>query len=266
MKASAMKPLFIALSLALAAGAHSATPAAMVERVNALNALLAEQWQWNLKEQPEFATILGDDRYNDKWSDISLAHAQQQKLDTQAFLKRFRAIDTSGFGEQDRLNQQLMVRQLQDAIRATDLKLFEMPVDQFNGIQILLPQFVSAIPFDSTKHYEDYIARLDQVPALLDTLVDVLKQGEKDGLMPPRFLLEKVVGQCKAIGDPAGESSAFGQPVAKFADGIPAADRKRLHDAVIAAVDGKVRPAYRKLADFIANDYAPKGRAEPGLW
>ncbi len=266
MNKHSIKPLFLAVSMALFATAHAAPAADVGARVKALNALLAEQWEWNLKESPEFATILGDDRYNDKWTDISLAHTQQQKRDTEAFLKRFKAIDTTGFSEQDRLNQELMVRQLQDNIRATDLKLYEMPVDQFNGVHILLPQFVSAMPFDSTKHYEDYIARLNQVPMLLDTLIDVLKQGEKDKLMPPRFLLEKVVTQCKAVADPAGEASPFGQPVAKFPDSVPAADRQRLHDAVIAAVDGKVRPAYRKLTDFIATEYAPKGRTEPGMW
>ncbi len=261
-----LKPLLFAITCAFGTSTSFAAPSDAATRLKALNDLIAEQWQWNLRENPEFATILGDDRYNDKWTDLSLAHVQQQKRDTQAFLKRFEAIDTSGFSEQDRLNQQLMVRQLRDNIRGTDLKLFEMPVDQFNGIHILLPQFVSAMPFDSTKHYEDYIARLNQIPAVLDTLVDVLKQGEKDKLMPPRFLLEKVVEQCKAVAEPAGEASPFGQPVAKFADSVPEADRKRLHDAVIAAVDGKVRPAYRKLTDFIAKDYAPKGRTEPGLW
>ena len=188
------------------------------------------------------------------------------RSDAQAFITRFEAIDTTGFDEQDRLNQQLMVRQLKNGIRSVDLKLIEMPVDQFNGIHLLLAQFVTALPFDSTKHYEDYIARLNQVPRVFDQLIDILKQGEKDGLMPPRFLLEKVVKQCQSIADPAGEASAFGQPVVKFADSVPEADRKRLHDAVLAAVDGKVRPAYKKLGDFIAKDYAPKGRTEPGLW
>ena len=261
---------FAALSLAIAATlcapAFAAPAADVPTRVKALNDLLAEQWQYQLKESPEFATILGDYRYNDRFSDLSIAHTLQQKKDAQAFLARFNAIDTSGFDEQDRLNQQLMVRQLENGIRGTDLKLYEMPVDQFNGIHLLLAQFVAAIPFDSTKHVEDYIARLNQVPRVFDQLIDILKQGEKDGLMPPRFLLEKVVKQCQSIADPAGEASAFGQPVVKFADGVPEADRKRLHDAVIAAVDGKVRPAYRKLGDFIAKEYAPKGRTEPGLW
>jgi uncharacterized protein (DUF885 family) len=263
----ARKTMALALVAAFgAASAHAAPPADVATRVKALNELLAEQWQYQLKESPEFATILGDYRYNDKFSDLSIAHAMQQKKDAQAFIVRFEAIDTTGFDEQDRLNQQLMVRQLKDGIRSVDLKLIEMPVDQFNGIHLLLAQFVSALPFDSTKHYEDYVARLNQVPRVIDQLIEVLKQGEKDKLMPPRFLLEKVVTQCQAIADPAGEASVFGKPVVKFADSVPEADRKRLHDAVIAAVDGKVRPAYKKLGDFIAKDYAPKGRAEPGLW
>jgi len=258
----------MALAIGCAFGTlASAAPATDVAtRVKALNDLLAEQWQWNLKESPEFATILGDYRYNDKWTDPTIAHVQQQKKDNAAFLARFKAIDTAGFSEQDRLNQQLMVRQLGDNIRATDLKLYEMPLDQFNGVHLLLAQFVSAMPFDSTKHYEDYIARINQVPDLFDKLTDVLKQGEKDKLLPPRFLLEKVVKQCQAIAEPAGEASVFGQPAAKFPDGVPEADRKRLHDAIVAAVDNKVRPAYAKLADFVAKDYAPKGRTEPGLW
>lgn len=235
-------------------------------RVKALDDLLAEQWQYQLKESPEFASILGDYRYNDKWGDYSLAHVAQQNEDAKAFLARFKAIDTTGFAEQDRLNQQLMVRQLEDGIRGFELKTYEMPVDQFSGAHLQLAQFVSALPFDSTKHVEDYIARLDGVPHLIDSLIEVLKQGEKDKLMPPRFLLEKVVGQCRSIAEPAGEASVFGMPVAKFADGVPKADRKRLHDAVIAAVDGKVRPAYRKLADFVEKDYAPKGRTQEGLW
>ena len=261
-----MKAMALAIGCAVGATAFAAPAKDVATRVKALNDLLAEQWQWNLKESPEFATILGDYRYNDKWTDPTIAHVQQQKKDTAAFLARFKAIDTTGFGEQDRLNQQLMVRQLGDNIKATDLKLYEMPLDQFNGVHLALAQFVSAMPFDSTKHYEDYIARLNQVPGLLDQLTDVLKQGEKDKLMPPRFLLEEVVKQCEAIAEPAGEASAFGQPVAKFPDSVPEADRKRLHDAVIAVVDGKVRPAYRKLAEFVAKDYAPKGRTEPGMW
>src|SRR5207248_4322436 len=118
---------------------------------------------------------------------------------------------------------------------------------------------------NTTKQYEDYLARLHAIPALFNQLIEVVQQGEKDKLMPPRFLLEKTVTQCKSIADPTGEANPFGHPVAKFPDAVAEADRKRLHDAIIAAVDNEVRPAYTKLANFIATEYAPKGRAEPGI-
>jgi len=262
----AIKPLLLAVVLGL--GAHASANAAddAATRVKALNALLAEQWEYTLKQQPEFATILGDYRYNDQWSDYSLAGAAKQKKDNEAFLARFKAIDTTGFDEQDRLNQQLMLRQLGDNIRATELKLNEMPLEQMNGVHLQLPQFVSLTPFDTTKQYEDYLARLDKVPAVFDQIIEVLKQGERDKLMPPRYLLEKVVVQIRDIARPAGEESVFGRPVAKFPDSVTQAERKRLHDAIIKAIDEKVRPAYARLGDFVEKDYAPKGRNDPGIW
>src|SRR6266849_5181792 len=201
----------------------------------------------------------GDYRYNDRWTDASLGHIPEQKRDLERWLARFAALDTTGFPEQEKLSQSLKVRNLKERLEALDLKTYEMLVDQFNGVHLLLPQMVALVPLDSTKHYEDYLARLRLVPHLLDEIIEILKQGEKDKLMPPRFLLEKTVDQCKSIADPAGEANAFAEPIKKFPDTVPEADRKRLRDSILAAIDSDVRPAYNKLAKFIATDYAPYG-------
>ena len=253
-------------SVTLAGPVAAATPASATARVDALNQLLAEQWQHNLQNSPEFATILGDLRYNDRWSDISLAHQAAERKANADFLKRFEAIDTSGFSDEDRLNQQLMVRQLREALKSYDLKLNEMPLDQMNGMHLQLPGFVSSIPFDNARQYEDYLARLHAVPRVLAQVTEVARQGLKDGMMPPRYLLEKVVGQIDSIAGPAGEESAFAEPLKHFPKSIAAAEQKRLHDAIVAAIDHEVRPAYRKLGQFVAKDYAPHGRTEPGVW
>jgi uncharacterized protein (DUF885 family) len=254
------------LILSLASSAHGNDAQSLDARRQQLNKLIAEEWEYELRESPELATVIGDYRYNDRWSDGSLAHVAQTKKDLQTWLARLEAVDTTSFPEQEKLNQSLMVRDLKLRIEGIALKNFEMPVDQFYGIHLLLAQFVALVPFDSTRHYEDYLARLHKVPQVLDEIIEVLKQGEKDRLMPPRFLLEKTVTQCKSIAGPAGETSAFGQPAAHFADGVPATDRTRLRNAIIAAVDNEVRPAYTKLANFLATEYAPKGRTDPGLW
>ena len=263
------RSLGIGVGLALlwmAGPMKSAETKSLDARRQELKQLIAEQWEYVMREAPEFATIIGDYRYNDRWSDGSLAHVEVTQKDAKKWLARFEAIDTTGFPEQEKLNQQLMVRNLKEQIESTDLKLYEMPVDQFYGAHLQLAQFVSNIPFNNTKQYEDYLARLHKIPGVMTDLIEILNQGAKDKMMPPRFLLEKTVEQCRSIAEPAGEANAFGQPAKHFPDAVPEADRKRLHDAIVTAVDTEVRPAYTKLANYIATEYAPKGRAGAGMW
>jgi uncharacterized protein (DUF885 family) len=164
-----------------------------------MNQLLDEEWEYEVREAPEFATAVGDYRYNDKWSDASLAHVAVQRAALQNWLTKFEGVDTTGFPEQDELSQRLMVRNLKERIEAIDLKVYLMPVDQFNGIHIGLATFVNFIPFNSTKEYEDYLSRLKEIPTLFDQVTGVLQEGEKDNMMPPAYLLSKTVTQCDAI-------------------------------------------------------------------
>ena len=84
--------------------------------------------------------------------------------------------------------------------------------------------------------------------------------------MPPKILLEKVVTQSNGIATTPVEQSPFVHPFDKFPDGISEADRKRLREAGLAAVKDSVIPAYVKFTAFVRDEYAPKGRAEPGAW
>ncbi len=253
-------------TFAFTAPPASATPSAVATRVKALNALLAQQWQHTLENSPEFATVLGDLRYNASWSNGSLEHAASEYRSNQQFLKQFQAIDTRGFADSDRLDQELMVRQLKEAIRAHELKLGEMPLDQMSGVHLSLAGFVSSIPFHNVKKYEDYLARLNAVPVLFDQATEVARQGMKDGMMPPKYLLEKVATQIDSIGTPSGMDSVFAEPLKQFPKSISAADQKRLRSGILAAIDGKVRPAYARLGRFVTTDYAPHGRSQPGVW
>src|SRR5689334_19062967 len=197
-----MRNVFLAVGLLLAAvplftiTRREATPN-LEQRRTALNGLIADEWEYEMRESPEFATVVGDYRYNDQWSDGSLAHVRQQRADLQNWLSRFEAVDTAGFPEQEQLNQALMVRNLKLRIQGIDLKTFEMPIDQFFGAHLQIAQFVSYIPFTSTKQYEDYLARLRHLPVVIDQIIEVLQQGAKDKLLPPRYLLEKTVQQSR---------------------------------------------------------------------
>lgn len=260
------RKLAAALLLLGAYACRADEPASVDERRQALASLLDAQWQDALKQSPEFATILGDYRYNDRWTDNSLTAIVRRQEESQAWLARFTAIDDSGFPEVERLNRRLMIDQLKDELEALQLGLYLMPLDQTVGAHLQYPQFAAIVPTDSVRHYEDYIARLDAMPAQIDQLIAIARAGLKAGLMPPKYLLDKVVKQCLDIAKPAAAANAFAGPLKKFPDSIPAEEQQRLSAALIKAVDSKVRPAYQRLAAFVRKDYAPKGRRDPGIW
>jgi len=235
-------------------------------RRQTLKSLIAEEWEFEMREYPVRATNYGDYRYNDKLEDVSVAAELRRGKELKGFLDRLDAIDVTGFPEQERLNRTLLQRKIQYSLEDIALKNYEMPFDQFNGFHLSLAEMPPLVPVDSVKHYEDYLARLHQIPAALDQAVEKARLGEKDHLMQPKFLLEKVAAQCDSIAAAEGEQNAFAAPLKSMPNTIPSDDRKRLHDAIVKAIDTEVRPAYARLGKFIREEYAPHGRTEPGLW
>src|ERR1700685_1382814 len=235
-------------------------------RRKALNDLLAERWEYSLRTSPIFASILGDKRWNDKLDDFSQKAIDDDLEQSKKFLDRFEAIDVTGFPEQEVLNKTLMVRDLRMGLEGARFRSWEMPVSQMGGVQIDLPQLISILSFQSVKDYDDYISRLKQVTRVFDENVVQMRKGMAEGLMPPRILLEKVVEQANGLASKAPDASPFAEPFAKFPESISAADQKRLREQGLAAISASVLPAYVDFTKFVREDYAPKGRAEPGLW
>src|ERR1700689_1963713 len=165
-------------------------------RRKALNDLLAEQWEYRLRTSPLFASFIGDKRWNDQLDDFSQEAIDKDLRETQKFLARFEAVDNTGFPEQEALNKSLIVRDLKMEVEGARFKSWEMPVSQQSGPQVELPGLATELSFESVKDFEDYISRLKQIPRLLDQNIAQMRNGMKDKLMPPRFLLEKVVVQC----------------------------------------------------------------------
>ncbi len=260
--------LCVALILSLCSNFSIAQPpsSSLESRRKAFKDLLDEQWEYRLRTDPVFASFLGDKRWNDRLDDFSQKAIDEDQKETQNFLSRFEAIDTSGFPEQEALDQVLMVSSLKTQVEGARFKPWEMPVDQQNGVQIELPRLVGVLAFDSVKDYEDYLSRLNQIPRLLDETVAQMRRGMNDSLMPPRFLLEKVAEQCNAVASETPDKSAFAQPFANFPNSISASDQKRLRESGVAAIKKSVLPAYTRFAVFVRDEYAPKGRTEPGIW
>ena len=249
-----LRTLFFLVALAVSVFAQNLKPVA--DRLAAQNALFDEQYESDLENFPERATAFGDYRHNDKLGNRSLdAIAQFHKTD-EAFLTGLEAIPTTGFSDQDQLSHDLLIRVLRQRIADDDLKEYEMPINQQNGVHTSLADLPLSVPLDSLQHYEDYISRLHQIPRVLTQTTEVLRAGIKDKLMPVRFLIEKLSVQCEGIID----ADPFLLPTKKFPAEISAEDQKRLTQQITDAINTDVIPAYKTFAAFLRTEYAPQGR------
>src|SRR6202142_2442894 len=212
----------------------------VADHAGSQNARSDEQYESDLRNFPERATAFGDYRYNDKLAEYSLAAIAQRHQTDVTFLTRLEAIPSAGFSDQDQLSHDLLIRVLRQRIADFDLKEYEMPINQQNGVHTSLADLPLSVPLDSVKHYEDYIARLHQIPRVLSQTTEVLRAGMKDTLMPVRFLIEKLPAQCQGIID----ADPFLQPTKKYPASISAEDQQRLTQQITGAIDAHVIPAY----------------------
>ena len=240
--------------------------ASLEDRRKALSSLFDEIWQDRLSHSPEFASSIGDKRYNDQLTDYSVDAYNDQLARGRDYIVRLGGIDTAGMDDQEVLSKDLMVRQLVDQQEAAEFKPWETPVNQFNGLHSELPQLVARLSFETVKDYDDYTARLTKVPTAFDQISANMNAGVEDGRVPPRYLLEKVLVQVNAIATEKPEDTPFARPLQKFPATISAADQTRIKAAVLEAIRKQVLPAYQQFARFLKATYIPAGRTDPGIW
>jgi uncharacterized protein (DUF885 family) len=255
-----MNSKLLAVSALLVAAVSQITfaqaPSPVAARLAAQNALFDESWQATLKMNPMIATAVGDYRYNDQLGDYSLAASAARHSRAVAELARIKEIDPAGFPEQDLVSHDLFLRQLQEYVDDYDLKEFEMPLSSSGGgggIHANLADMPLSMPFDSMKHYEDYIARLHQIPRAFQQTEQVLSAGVNDHLVPVRFIAEKVPGQAEGV----ISANPFVLPLKKFPASFSDADKKRLSDEITTTVNKEVFPAYKQFAQFVRTNYIP---------
>ncbi len=247
-------------------GVAAAGPTSVADRSKALSKLFAEIWEDRLKHAPEYASYLGDKRYNDQLTDYSVQAVNAALERGRGFIERLSEIDTAGLTEQEQLSAKLMLRDLIDEQEGAKFKEWQMPVNQFGGFHTEMPRLVENLSFETVKDYDDYIARLKKIPTAFSQIMTNMQLGMDEGRVPPKYLLEKVLVQTQALADQKPEESPFARPLKKFPATISAADQKRISADVLDAIATQVLPAYQRFAKFVKVAYIPAGRKDPGVW
>jgi uncharacterized protein (DUF885 family) len=235
------------------------------DRRKDLNALFDEYWQDNLRHSPEEASSLGDKRYNDQISDYSVKAINDTLAREQAFLLRLAVIDPVGFTDQEKISRELLLRTFAEDQEGAEFKEWEMPVNQMDGIQTTYPRLVAQLSFTTVKDYDDWIARLHQIPKAFDQVTTNMAIGMEDKRVPPKYLLEKVLVQVKQLAGQKPEDSPFALPLKKFPAGIKPEEQTRIRTEMLDAIAKEVLPAYTRFARFLEVSYIPAGRQQPRI-
>jgi uncharacterized protein (DUF885 family) len=245
--------------------APASLPTSLADRRKALNDLFHDYWEDRLKHDPEFASLIGDKRYNDQISDQSVQAVNDELAREQNFLLRLAAIDPTGFTDQEKISQDLLIRRFEIHEEAASFKEWEMPVDQMDGIYSDYPRLVAELSFTTVKDYDDWIARLHALPHAFDQVTQNMEIGMQDHRVPPRYLLQKALDQVKKLATQKPEDSPFALPLKKFPASISAAEQARIRSEMLDAISKEVLPAYLRFARFLEVSYIPVGRDKPGI-
>jgi uncharacterized protein (DUF885 family) len=244
----------------------AAAPQSLEDRRKALNRVFADYWEDNLRHSPEFASSLGDKRYNDQISDYSVKAYNEGLEREQGFLMRLAAIDATGFTAQETISRDLLLRQFTQDEEGQEFKEWEMPVNQMGGIHTTYPELATQLSFTTVKDYDDWIARLHAIPKAFEQVTTNMELGVEDHRVPPKFLLEKVVDQVKELATQKPEDSPLAAPLKKFPASIPAPEQERIKTETLDAIQKEVLPAYQRFQRFLEVTYVPAGRTDPGIW
>lgn len=235
------------------------------ETTKKLYALFDSEWEYNLKERPTFASYLGDKRYNDKWSDISLAAIERRNNHTKETLENLKRIDRAKLSVADQLNYDLFKKDLEEDIERFQFRQFLAPLSQQGGIQTQdeLAQF---LPFGTVKDYENWLARMNAFPVLMDQTLELMREGKSRKILLPKIVMQRVPAQIDKQITATAEESPFFAPFKKFPANISEAEQTRLKSEAKNAVEKNIIPSYKKLKEYFEKEYLPASYDQVGVW
>ena len=250
---------FAALLLAATAAPAIAAPSDDLAR------LVAEHWAWWLSVNPEQATALGERRYDDRLSDLSLEGADAQARQAKLFLDRLRAIPDAGLSAPEQVNKGVLARLLDGQVTGNGFGARQMLFTTYYGWHQGFAELASNLPFRTRADYESYLKRLALYPRYNAQGIAVTAKAVREGYVQPCAVLG---GFAKTIGGviaPTPEQSRFYAPFlgTRPAD-VSEGDWAALQARAKALITGTVEPEYRKFADFFAKDYLPNCRQSVG--
>ncbi len=220
-----------------------------------LQTIIDEHWAYSLSENPLMATQAGVSDYNHQLPRVTAADRDRRLATEREFLARLQAIDPEALGTDQRVNRELLEWVLQDSIHAYELKLSRIPFNTFWGFYMAVLSMTNGLATETVDDYEDYIARLNDIPRYFSENIDNMRDGIRTGFTLPRIVMDGILPTIEAQVYDNPEESSFYDPFAGMGDGISEADQARLLLAGRKAVSESALSAFAGLAAFFKDEY-----------
>ncbi|MEP6904298.1 MAG: DUF885 domain-containing protein [Actinomycetota bacterium] len=238
---------------------------AQTDATKNLHALFDSEWELNLRENPTFASFLGDKRYNALWDDVSLEAINKRNLHEIETLSRLKRINRNELSDKDKLNYDLFQKNTEESIDGFKFKAFLLPIKHDSGIQTA-DQLAEFLQFQTVKDYEDWIARLNAFPSFMEQTMALLREGERQKILWARVVMERVPPQIDKQITGSAEANSFYAPFKTFPKDISESEQARLKNAAKEAITNKIIPSYKKLKDYFTGEYLPASYPQAGIW
>ena len=236
------------------------TNAAHLNDSERLQKLFQIDWDRAVRESPEWATDLGYPGLDDQWTDMSAEAVAQRKTEAEWPLEVIKTINRAALAPADQLNYDLFRRSDEMEVEGNQFPQELLAINQLGGVQQDIPQVINQMPHGTVAQYENILARLRRAPGLIDQVIDLLKRGVAAGVTEPKVILENVPAQVLKVIPENPTASALLKPFADFPPGMAQADKDRLKSTAIQIYQEEDVPAYKKLHDYLVQNYIPNAR------
>jgi uncharacterized protein (DUF885 family) len=229
-----------------------------------LEQLFADERAFAWREDPIGATYDGVHDYDDRLPSV-LPADQSRRLDTdRAFLRRLEAIDRAALTNFDAVSYDLFAFMVSQRVILGKYREWRAPLNSDSGFYADLLQLHDLQAPRTTKDYENYVARLNDVPRYFRENIANMREGLADGFVLPAEILPGIASVIAGAQYAKAEDSPFWIPFAQFPEAVPAPDRERLASAGRTAIEDRVIPAYAEFKAFFESEYRPRARATIG--
>ena len=218
-----------------------------------------------MEQSPTWASGLGDHRFDDRWEDASLAAIEARQAHTRKASDDLRGIERAALSPGDQLNYDLYLRNLRTDIEGERFHFYLCPLSQQGGVQTA-DEVLTSLHFGTVKDYENWISRLEKLPAVLEQTTAVMRQGIKEKILWPKIVMGRIPAQIAKQTVDKPEDSPFYKPFKAFPAGLPVGETQRLGERALQVIGSAVIPAYRRFGEFFAKEYLPACYDGVGIW